>query len=407
MSATSSAPPSSVPSPSSPSAAKRAVQLLVSIAIGAGMLWFAFRDLPVSAEAQADGVVTFGERLSALYDLIKGIPVGVHLGYFALVVVQFVMRSLRWKLQAEGVSGEKVAVTKALAINAVAFAAVFLFPFRLGEFVRPVLSQRYNIMTASAGLANSAVERILDGLVTSICFAVVLISLGDTALPGYVQNAGILAFAAFGGIALSLVLAVVWRDPSIRFWRFVLGNIHETLADKLVGMLIAFLDGLRCFRTFAAFAAYLGLTVGYWLINGAAMWFLLTGMGLTANGAGWGESPSALSMNGGSLALDDVLKELGTGLYISNLWYLNFSDRTAGRITGMTRFATFWVEDGQIKAPVSTMRFDDSIFSLLGDSLEQLTAQRELILSTSTYSQRQTASNLLPGALISRLTLTL
>jgi len=129
--------------------------------------------------------------------------------------------------------------------------------------------------------------------------------------------------------------------------------------------------------------------------------------GLTANGAGWGESPEALSMSGGSLALDDVLEALGTGLYISNLWYLNFSDRTAGRITGMTRFATFWVEDGKIKAPVSTMRFDDSVFSLLGSALEQLTTQRELILSTSTYSQRQTASNLLPGALISKLTLTL
>ncbi|MDD1965200.1 metallopeptidase TldD-related protein [Pseudomonas putida] len=129
--------------------------------------------------------------------------------------------------------------------------------------------------------------------------------------------------------------------------------------------------------------------------------------GLAANGAGWGESPSALSMSGGSLALDDVLKELGTGLYISNLWYLNFSDRTAGRMTGMTRFATFWVEDGKIKAPVSTMRFDDSVYSLLGSALEQLTTQRELILSTSTYSQRQTASNLLPGALVSRLTLTL
>lgn len=129
--------------------------------------------------------------------------------------------------------------------------------------------------------------------------------------------------------------------------------------------------------------------------------------GLAANGAGWGESPSALSMAGGSLALDDVLKALGTGLYISNLWYLNFSDRTAAPVTGMTRFATFWVEDGKIKAPVNTMRFDDSIFSLLGDALEQLTEERELILSTSTYSQRQTASNLLPGALISKLTLTL
>ena len=112
-------------------------------------------------------------------------------------------------------------------------------------------------------------------------------------------------------------------------------------------------------------------------------------------------------MAGGSLALDEVLKALGTGLYISNLWYLNFSDRTAGRITGMTRFATFWVEDGQIKAPVNTMRFDDSIFALLGTALEQLTTERELLLSTSTYSQRQTASNLLPGALLSGLTLTL
>ncbi|TDV66022.1 TldD/PmbA family protein [Pseudomonas sp. LP_7_YM] len=129
--------------------------------------------------------------------------------------------------------------------------------------------------------------------------------------------------------------------------------------------------------------------------------------GLTANGAGWGESPTALSMKNGSLPLEEVLKELGTGLYISNLWYLNFSDRAAGRITGMTRFATFWVENGQIKAPVSTMRFDDSIFSLLGDSLEQLTRERELILSASTYSQRQTASNQLPGALLSKLTLTL
>jgi predicted Zn-dependent protease len=129
--------------------------------------------------------------------------------------------------------------------------------------------------------------------------------------------------------------------------------------------------------------------------------------GLTANGAGWGESPSALSMKGGSLGLDEVLQTLGTGLYISNLWYLNFSDRSAGRMTGMTRFATFWVEDGKIIAPLSTMRFDDSVFSLLGGALEALTTERELILSTSTYSQRDTSSNLLPGALISKLTLTL
>lgn len=129
--------------------------------------------------------------------------------------------------------------------------------------------------------------------------------------------------------------------------------------------------------------------------------------GLSTNGASSDESPSALQMAAGSLAQADILKQLGTGLYISNLWYLNYSDLPAARLTGMTRFATFWVEEGEIKAPVSTMRFDDSVYSLLGSQLEALTAERELLLSASTYSQRNTASNLLPGALVKRLTLTL
>ena len=129
--------------------------------------------------------------------------------------------------------------------------------------------------------------------------------------------------------------------------------------------------------------------------------------GLEANGAPWGEAPSALAMAPGTLAQADVLKQLGTGLYISNLWYLNYSDQPAARLTGMTRFATFWVENGEIKAPVNTMRFDDSVYSLLGSQLEALTIERELLLSASTYDQRQTASNLLPGALIKKLTLTL
>ncbi|EXF92087.1 Zn-dependent protease [Pseudomonas fluorescens HK44] len=129
--------------------------------------------------------------------------------------------------------------------------------------------------------------------------------------------------------------------------------------------------------------------------------------GLTANGASGGESPSALNMAAGALPEAEILKQLGTGLYISNLWYLNYSDQPAARLTGMTRFATFWVENGEIQAPVSTMRFDDSAYSLLGSQLEALTSERELILSPSTYSQRATASAVLPGALVSRLTLTL
>jgi predicted Zn-dependent protease len=129
--------------------------------------------------------------------------------------------------------------------------------------------------------------------------------------------------------------------------------------------------------------------------------------GLETNGADGGEGPESLSMAPGTLAAKDALAALGTGLFVGNLHYLNYSDRPAARITGMTRFATFWVENGRIVAPVDVLRFDDTIYRMLGANLEALTAETELLLASDSYHQRQLASMRLPGALVSELTFTL
>ena len=129
--------------------------------------------------------------------------------------------------------------------------------------------------------------------------------------------------------------------------------------------------------------------------------------GRETNGASGSESPMSLDMKGGSLPMADALSALGTGLYISNLWYLNFSDRVNAAVTGMTRFATFWVENGEIVAPLNVMRFDDSIYRILGEELEALTQERDFLLSASTYFQRSTLSARLPGALIRQFRFTL
>ena len=125
------------------------------------------------------------------------------------------------------------------------------------------------------------------------------------------------------------------------------------------------------------------------------------------NGANSDESPVALEMAPGSLPEPEILRGLGSGLLIGNLWYLNFSDRNACRLTGMTRFATFWVENGEIVAPVNVMRFDDSIYRMLGANLVAITAARDWRLSTDTYESRSTASMHIPGALIEDFRLTL
>ncbi|MGB5736450.1 MAG: metallopeptidase TldD-related protein [Thiohalocapsa sp.] len=119
------------------------------------------------------------------------------------------------------------------------------------------------------------------------------------------------------------------------------------------------------------------------------------------------EYPEAIEMAAGDLPTADALSSLGTGLYIGNLWYCNWSDRNACRVTGMTRFGTFWVEDGELAAPLAVMRFDDSLYRLLGDRLEALTRERDLVLSAETYHGRSSDSALLPGVLVSGIDLAL
>ena len=122
--------------------------------------------------------------------------------------------------------------------------------------------------------------------------------------------------------------------------------------------------------------------------------------GVPTNGAGDGEFPESLALAPGTVSAENVSEALGSGLFVGNLWYTNFSDRAACRTTGMTRFATFWIDEGEIVAPVNVLRFDDTAFHLLGDKLEGLTDEAEVLLDASTYVERSTNSNRLPGALV-------
>jgi predicted Zn-dependent protease len=122
--------------------------------------------------------------------------------------------------------------------------------------------------------------------------------------------------------------------------------------------------------------------------------------GVPTNGATSGEYPLSMAIEPGTVPTGSVDEALGTGLYVGNLWYTNFSDQAACRTTGMTRFATFWMEDGEIVAPVNVLRFDDTAYHLLGDRLEGLTDDAEVLLDTTTYGERSTSSVRLPGAVV-------
>jgi len=78
-----------------------------------------------------------------------------------------------------------------------------------------------------------------------------------------------------------------------------------------------------------------------------------------------------------------------------------------GRITGMTRYACFWVEDGEIKGPIENMRFDDSFYNFFGDNLEAVTAEAQINPDVGTYENRSLEMTECPGILLNSFALTL
>ncbi|MEQ1724131.1 MAG: metallopeptidase TldD-related protein, partial [Pseudobdellovibrio sp.] len=79
----------------------------------------------------------------------------------------------------------------------------------------------------------------------------------------------------------------------------------------------------------------------------------------------------------------------------------------AARITGMTRFACFWVENGEIIGPIQDLRFDDTLYNLFGSELINLTDHASTFVNTSTYQKRSLGGMKVPGVLLNKMNFTL
>ena len=128
---------------------------------------------------------------------------------------------------------------------------------------------------------------------------------------------------------------------------------------------------------------------------------------LDSNFASSGEYLRSPVMSSGSLSEKDVLSELGTGVYLSNLHYLNWSDQLGGRVTGMTRYACFWVENGEIVSPIEDMRFDDTVYNFFGKNLESVTDTSRLNPNVGSYGGRNLGGVYCPGIILKSFKLTL
>jgi uncharacterized protein (TIRG00374 family) len=257
----------------------RIIKLLLGLGVGAVCLFLAFRGV---ADTEAQTGIKWDDILGPLRATAWWGPVG----FLLLVFIQIIFRSERWRIQVRGLTGRAPGLRESIAINSVAAAAVFLLPFRLGEFVRPNLSAQRNIMRASSGLAATALERAIDGLVTTGFFGIVLLLVkarGDVMLPPQVEVGGLIALAIFGGALTFFIVGFRWRAGTARLVERVLSVAHGGFARRVASIVTGFLDGLACFRKPGDVLFYVALTVVYWLLNAASMYCVMMAMGLNVD----------------------------------------------------------------------------------------------------------------------------
>jgi PmbA protein len=103
-----------------------------------------------------------------------------------------------------------------------------------------------------------------------------------------------------------------------------------------------------------------------------------TGHGLPPFATPSATSAMHISMEPGGYSSDELMKKMGTGLYIKRFHYLTAIHPLKTIISGMTRDGVFWVENGEKVARVTNMRFTQSIIKMLAN-VRAIAKDRKLI----------------------------
>jgi uncharacterized protein (TIRG00374 family) len=242
---------------------KRLLQVLAGLGVSGGALWLTLRNKDL--EAIWEAIVHADHRWIAPYVVV-------------LVVIHLV-RTWRYGILLEPVAN--VPFGRLNAVCAVGFMALMTLPFRLGEFARPYLVAEPGKLRVSAALSSVVVERVADGLFTAVLLLVTLLGIPE-GTPGrtVLRGGGVIVFFAFAGLLAFLILASRNRSLAVRITRGLLGPISPRLADRISGMMNAFIHGLRLVPSRAKVALFFGLTLLYWGVNALGMSLLARGFGL-------------------------------------------------------------------------------------------------------------------------------
>ncbi len=241
---------------------KKPLQALAGVAVSGLALWLTVR----------------GKDLGAVWIEMKAADYRYLAPYLLILTVIHLCRTVRWGILLEPVA--KIPFARLNAASAVGIMALMILPFRLGEFARPYLIADRPRLRVSSALSSIVVERVADGLFTGILMVVAMLAVPDD-VPGVgvLRVGGVMVSCAFLAALAFLVVAYRNRELAVRVTAKVLGPLSPRLADRVGGMMDAFIHGLRLVPSRRKMGLFFLLTAVYWGLNAWGMSILARGFG--------------------------------------------------------------------------------------------------------------------------------
>jgi len=112
-----------------------------------------------------------------------------------------------------------------------------------------------------------------------------------------------------------------------------------------------------------------------------------------------GPIPINLFMKGGESSLEEMIKSVRKGIYVTRFHYTNVVEPMKAVITGMTRDGTFLIEEGEIKRPIKNLRFTESILRALSQ-VTAISKNRRICSEGTVYSRRFITGTVVPAVKI-------
>jgi PmbA protein len=120
-----------------------------------------------------------------------------------------------------------------------------------------------------------------------------------------------------------------------------------------------------------------------------------TGHGLIAPNTE-GPVPINLFMKGGESSLEEMVRSVQRGIYVTRFHYTNVVEPMKAVITGMTRDGTFLIEGGEIRRPIKNLRFTESILKALSQ-VTAISRDRRICSEGTVYSRRFVTGTVAPA----------